>query len=437
MSAMRLDSASTAAAVTPPVGAAPPVSKPLSQLVQSDTFENAPIAAGLALRAAGVNRNNWFLPWNFHWTFLNTTQLFPHLEVPRGTGPMRKLVAAPRPLRDVQFTNAQGKTKPLADLLNRGDMDGFMVLHKGQVVQETLKEGVAPLQNHWTLSLCRTMTGIVAGKLVEQGLLSWDQPVEKVIPELAHGGFAGVTLRQLIDMRSGVTSTNILRLMWADGFFPNGPFPAPAGVHDHIARRTERQNPHGGKFLYRCLDTEVLGWLCERASGKRLPSLISEMIWQPMGAEKSAQFLTDRAGDPTYGSGLCANLRDLARFGQVLAEDGKPGTRQILPQGWMQDARRGTADSRAAFGGKFFDIPLPKGMYRNHMWVLDVDRGTTLCFGAFGQMIYVDPTRELVCVVLNTWGTPQDKVTADWLRAFEAIGAHCATPPSQSTKALC
>jgi CubicO group peptidase (beta-lactamase class C family) len=355
--------------------------------------------------------------------------VLPHTGVPNDPANIRPLPDALQPaLADVTYSTSSGETKTLGSLLQRPDTTAHIVLHGGKVVHSYVQEGYSATNDHWTLSMCRSVVGVVAGKLAEQGVLDMHAPVETIIPELAQCGYKGATLRNLLDMRSGVTST-VAANMAAAGMAPPldpGSTTPPRGIHAHILS-AQADQAHGGSFKYRTLDTHVIGWLCEHTTGKSLPTLISDLLWRPMGAEKAGQFMIGCDGTPVYEAGLFTNLRDLGRFGQLLLEDGRPGAAQVLPKGWMADTRTGDDDTRAAFGSKFFFYDLPRGMYRNHLWVLDTERGITLCYGAQGQMVYVDPSHDLVCVLFSTWAHPADPVILEYFSAYDAIGAHLAS----------
>lgn len=122
----------------------------------------------------------------------------------------------------------------------------------------------------------------------------------------------------------------------------------------------------------------------------------------------------DAAGAVLHDGGLAACLRDLGRFGQMLADDGRVQgdgvveDRQVVPSWWIRDTAAGGPDSREAFAASPTDTRLPGGMYRNQFWVPYPDEDVLLCLGIHGQMIYVDRARGVVAVKLSSWPYPQD-----------------------------
>jgi CubicO group peptidase (beta-lactamase class C family) len=169
----------------------------------------------------------------------------------------------------------------------------------------------------------------------------------------------------------------------------------------------------------------VLGWVCEAAAGTRMPELMSSLLWGRLGAEQDAAIAVDATGTGMFDGGICATLRDLARFGaMVLAEGMSPTGEQVVPAAWIQDTLAGGADSRAAFAACPVDNGMPGGMYRNQFWIPYPGEDVLLCLGIHGQMIYINRPAQLVGVKLSSWPLPQDawKYFAT-MAAFDAIAA--------------
>jgi CubicO group peptidase (beta-lactamase class C family) len=202
-----------------------------------------------------------------------------------------------------------------------------------------------------------------------------------------------------------------------------------ASIYDFLL--TLRQgSPHGGPFAYRSCETDVLGWACERAAGARMPELLSDMLWSRLGAEHDADISLDRAGVTVHDGGMSTTLRDLARFGQMLADDGRSATgQQVLPAGWLRDTLTGDPGSGEAFAASPTDTRMPGGMYRNTFWVPYPESAVLLCLGIHGQLVYVDTAARVVGVKLSSWPVPQDPVMLSaTLRAFDAVTRHVAAP---------
>ena len=201
----------------------------------------------------------------------------------------------------------------------------------------------------------------------------------------------------------------------------------PVGAYAYLITIGSAQK-HGGEFTYRSADTDVLGWICERASGVRMAALISTLIWQPMGAEFDAEITCDRMGTAIHDGGVSATLRDRARFGQMLLDGGMVGDRQVIPSAWLDDTFEPPADVREAFAHTDNEAMLAGGLYRNQFWLYrNRARPILLCLGIHGQLIYVDLAAHTVIVKLSSWPDAQHSgYLADTLRACGAIAADLA-----------
>jgi CubicO group peptidase (beta-lactamase class C family) len=283
-------------------------------------------------------------------------------------------------------------------------------------------------------SVSKSLVGAVVGALHEAGAIGLDVPVTAFVPALANCGYAGATVRHLLDMRSGIKfsenyddpAAEIHLLDQAMGWAPKRSPDAPATLRDFLL--TLRQKAaHGGAFEYRSCETDVLGWICEVAGGGRMPELMSELLWSRIGAQCDATIGVDAAGTGFFDGGINACLTDLIRFGSLFLRDGVSLTgRQVVPAAWIADTLDGGPDSRQAFADSPDDTELPGGMYRNQMWVPYPGDNVVLCLGMCGQMIYVNRAAELVAAKLSTQPRSHEPHMLDTLRAFDAVARELA-----------
>jgi CubicO group peptidase (beta-lactamase class C family) len=174
---------------------------------------------------------------------------------------------------------------------------------------------------------------------------------------------------------------------------------------------------HGGVFRYRSILTDVLGWVLECAAGRRLHELIAELVWQPMGAEYDAEITVDAHGNAMADAGVCATLRDLARFGAQYLPGG------VAPTAWQTETARGAPDGADVFvtGQRPQKWPA-NAHYRNCWWVRDPNSPFLVAAGIYGQNIYVSPTDDLVVAKFSTWPTPLSPAFEDLtLAAVDAV----------------
>jgi CubicO group peptidase (beta-lactamase class C family) len=315
------------------------------------------------------------------------------------------------------------------------ETDGWMVVHDGQLLAEQYAGAMEADTLHLLMSVSKSIVGILVGALEGQGALNVDQQVTAYVPELEQSGYRGATVRHLLDMRSGIafseeyldSDAEVRVLEQAIGWAPRRSPDVPSTLRGYLL--TLRQvREHGGPYEYRSCETDVLGWVCEAATGQRFPELASELVWSRLGVDFDANIGIDAERTGLFDGGISAALCDLARFGVMIARDGTSMTNhQVVPESWIEDSFVGGPDSREAFASSPDDTRMPGGMYRNQLWFPWPKRQVLLCLGIHGQMIYVDRATGLVAVKLSSWPTPQDSAKLfSTLAAFEAINAEVA-----------
>jgi CubicO group peptidase (beta-lactamase class C family) len=369
-------------------------------------------------------------PWN-RWAFQNIRQILPTAEVWRGDGPVRALPRQEQDLDELPVASTKGAVTTLARLLDDTYTDGFIVLKDGAVVYERYFNGMTPRTLHLSQSVAKSVTAAAAGVLVGKGLLDVNAPVTHYIPELNDTAYRGALLQHVLDMASGVTfdetytdpHSDVGQLDVSSGWkpVPPGADPSlrwPRHVFEQVLGLGKLECRHGERFSYRSIETEVLGFCMERVTGKRLHEIVSEELWQPMGAEQSASFTVDAVGSALADGGFNACLRDYARVGLLYLQNGGG----IIPPEWVEATRTGRHDPSAPFSPA-----LPEGSYRNQWWIEDPRSRALYARGVFGQMIYVNWDHGLVAAKLSSW---PDFVNTSFSiatqKALHAIGRHLA-----------
>lgn len=367
-------------------------------------------------------------PWN-RWSFQHVGEVLPTAEVWRGDGPVRRLARQEQDLDALAVDGLDGAPATLATLLQDSFTDGFLVLHRGSVIHERYFNNMEPHTLHLSQSLAKSFTGGLAGILAGRGLIDVAAPIAEYVPELSTTAYRGASVQHLLDMTSGVRFTedyadpfsDMGRADVASGWkpVPEGGDPAshwPQSMFELVLSLGERDAEHGRRFAYRSIETDVLAFALERASGRRLPQLLSEEIWQKLGMEQSASMTIDRAGFALADGGLNASLADYGRFGQMILENGGG----IVPAAWIEATRRG---GRQSFGSPYTEV-LPEGAYRNQFWIENPRGDALLARGVFGQLIYINWEFNMVVVKLSSW---PEFVNPRWtiatLAAVRRIGA--------------
>jgi CubicO group peptidase (beta-lactamase class C family) len=338
-------------------------------------------------------------PWN-RWSFHHMREIVPTAEVWRGDGPVSVLPMAEKNLDGLKVKNLDGAQATLTQLLAETYTDGFIVMHYFGTM--------TPRSLHLSQSVAKSITGMAFGVLADRGLLYPKQLVTHYLPELRETGWEGATLQHVLDMTTGVRfdetytdpHSDMGQLDVACGWkpIPPGSDPKlkwPSHIWEQIMGLKEKARPHGAAFDYRSIETDVLAFAMERVTGKRLPQIVSEELWQKLGMEESGCFTVDRAGYAIADGGFNATLRDYGRFGQMVLSGGAG----IVPSSWIDTTRNG---DHAIFPEPY-TIALPQGAYHNKWWIEDPKSRNLMARGVFGQWIYIDFTHDMVIVKVSSW----------------------------------
>ncbi|WP_120971675.1 serine hydrolase [Comamonas sp. lk] len=336
------------------------------------------------------------------WTFSHIRELVPTANVWRGTGAPSPLRAAPVNLDGVRLkVMGTGEELTFAQSLERNYTDGIVVLHKGRVVYEKYFGALTPERPHLAMSVTKSFVGTLAAMLAEEGTLKPDAPVTQYLPEMKDTAYGDAAVRQVMDMTIGVKysenyadpKAEVWDYARAGGMVPQGRDYAGPKSFDLFLQGLQKEGEHGQAFAYKTANAEVLAWLVRRASGKSLAQLMSERIWSRIGAEQDAYFMVDRIGTESGGGGLNTALRDLARFGEMMRNQGRYNGQQVLPKAVVEDIQRGADKAQFAKAGY---TTLPGWSYRNMWWVSHNDHGAYMARGIHGQAVYIDPKAQMV-----------------------------------------
>ncbi|OBH85199.1 serine hydrolase domain-containing protein [Mycobacterium sp. E2989] len=377
-----------------------------------------------------MSLDNWLAPPYSRWSFQHIEDMVPTAIISRGAGPAAVIAAAPAPLAEIPLTDTNGSASTVGAVMAATVTDGWAVAHRGEMVVEEYLDGMTADTRHLLFSVSKSLVAAVVGVLHGAGAIDLAAPVTKYVPALADCGYAGATVRHLLDMRSGIAfsedygdpAAEIHLLDQAMGWAPKSRPDNPGTLRDFLLT-LRRKASHGGPFEYRSCETDVLGWICEAASGQRMPGLMSEVLWSRIGAHRDATIGVDPDGTGFFDGGISACLTDMIRFGSLFLRDGVSLTgQQVVPPAWLTDTFNGGPDSREAFAASpDHDTDLPGGMYRNQMWFPYPGANVVLCLGMCGQMVYVNRAAEVVAAKLSTQPHSHEPHMLDTLRAFDAV----------------
>ena len=337
------------------------------------------------------------------WSVAHFRQLMPTVNVSRGLSAPQPLKRAIREEIDAVRFVPTGASAPMTwrESLPANYTDGIVVLHRGRIVYERYFGVLTPDGQHGAMSVTKSFVGTLAAMLAAEGVLDPARRVSDYVPELAASAFGPATVRQVMDMTTGIRFSedyaDPAAEVWAHARAGN-PLPKPRDYtgprsYYEFLQTVQPEGRHGEAFHYRTANTDALGWVIARASGRSVAQLLSERIWSRLGAEQDAYMTVDSTGTPFAGGGLNTGLRDLARFGEMIRNNGRYHGRQIVPAAAVADIRRG--GNRADFATAGYS-QLDGWSYRNMWWVTHNAHGAFMARGVHGQALYIDPTAQMV-----------------------------------------
>lgn len=331
------------------------------------------------------------------WAMNHYRELAPTKAVRRAPSPVPLPQGRAAALDKLPFIALTGEKTTWAEAFASIHTDGLCVLHKGQVVYERYWGATEPHQPHLVMSVTKSFVGLLAQILVHEGKLDETMRVPHYIPEMAGTAYDTATVRDVMDMRIGVKySENYAdpkAEVWdygrAGGMMARGKdYAGPDTLYDFL-KNLEQEGPHGAAFAYKTVSTEVLAWIIKRVEGRNLATILSDRIWSRIGTEEDAYFNIDVVGTEVGGGGLNATLRDLARFGEMMRNDGGG----VVPKAVVDDIRfNGSAEAFKPAGY----VTLPGWAYRNMWWVSNNAHGAYMARGIYGQNVFIDPKAEMV-----------------------------------------
>lgn len=290
------------------------------------------------------------------------------------------------------------KIEPLLETINAA---GIIVLQDGKIRYERYRLGFEPQQRWTSFSVAKSFTSTLLGAAVKDRALALSDPVTRHLPGLKGTAYDGVTVEQVATMTSGVKwnedytdpKSDVARMLSV------APVPGePQSVT--YAKTLTREAPAGSKWVYKTLETNLLGDIVAAATGRSLADYAKEKIVDPAGFEGGLFWMTDLSGRNIGGCCLSIRLSDYARMGQWVLEGAKPS----VPADWFAKA-----------AAKQADIGVPGMGYGYQWWTNPMGFGAQ---GIFGQYITIVPRQRLVIAVVSSHPAATGKVLRDTREAL-------------------
>jgi CubicO group peptidase (beta-lactamase class C family) len=350
------------------------------------------------------------------WVYTHISEVFPAAVVRRGGA----VVDLPQQLRPeiggLKLKNDDGSEQTLDQYVNNGAVDGCIVLHAGNIVYEKYPT-IQPADLHLIYSVSKAFVLTALAILEDEGKIDLQKPVENFLPELKGSTWAGIRLRDIADMRSGMegneTGNDAYRspahkqfqleatLGWQPRTAPNLPEAVRRGDLLAFLGTLKREHKPGETWAYTSSNTAVIAEVISRVTGKSLAGTISELIWSRIGAEHDALLAENERGFPVAHAGMAATLRDLARFGLLFTKNPAPGQRNVISEQMLKRTftSRGGADEHGT-------LPLI------YQWDMLSDQGELAKGGWAGQLLYINRDKDVVVAYSGTNLTDNPKLEA-------------------------
>jgi CubicO group peptidase (beta-lactamase class C family) len=340
---------------------------------------------------------------NLGWALRNTRMMMPTTNVEHARVPMPLPVVSTLDPDKVQFT-VDGTTLSLSDYLRRTYTDGFIVIHDGKIVYEGYFNSYTPHQTHAWASMTKSVTGLIATQLIDEGKLNPEAKLSAYVPELAGTAFGDATVQQNLDMEVPVSYPADLPpdlgLFGAVGFIPRRS-DAPDSIYDFLKVTHPTPNATAGAmWYYQNGSPEAVAWALRRITGLSWSEMVSRSIWQKIAAD-DGDVVVDRTGTEMASGGLNTTLRDAARFGELMRK-GAVGASTLVPVSSIRLALKPT-DNAGAFAKGNLAAGHPGYSYHDYWYqVNDGDRSFS-AGGRFGQSILVNPKAGITIVKFSSY----------------------------------
>jgi CubicO group peptidase (beta-lactamase class C family) len=344
-----------------------------------------------------------------HWAFQNIDKFISHDVIPGSSAP----VHLPRELRDIneiQFSGDDGISRTVGESLGYLMVDGLIVIKDSIIRTESYFNGMQPDRPHLLFSASKPFAGALIANLIHKGAIqSENDRVIKYIPELNKKAFNDVSIRNLLDMQSGIDFRDLGdrdELERASGFKPPK---QNENILSLVLNLHKKKHPAGCMTDYNSINTDLLSLLATRITEEPASILLHRDIFEPMGAEFKAYIIKDQQGINELGGGLAITVRDLVKFGIVLLNSGVIGNRRVLPDSILARIFS-TAEPEKWRKGWLASLTPQAKAYRAQLYLCadKFDEGAIFACGNYGQALYINPNHNAVIGLLSTYQTAVD-----------------------------
>ena len=364
-----------------------------------------------------MNKENWLSAPINKKSFQNVESLFDTIRLKKSSEDPSEIPLNLQSLDSILIQNIEGETQSFKEMMDSTHTDSFLVLKNGEIIFEEYFNGMSSDSLHLMNSITKSFIGMLVGILSNKGIFNIKDKLTKYLPELSDTGFSETTIQSALDMSSAVkfeeNYDDPLCEFWREasvvGWRPDlVDDNSPKTLLDFALSLKGKEQEEMEGYHYRSVLTNVLAMAIERATDERVQDLLEKHLWKKLKTEQDAVIVVDKTGLPFVGAGMNACTRDLARFGQMILNDGLYEEEQIVPKEWIDSTRMGDDGYRERFAKSDHGEMLLGGHYKNKMWVANSDE--MMCIGIFGQTIHINRNTGTVIVKFSSFPEPADEI---------------------------
>ncbi len=278
----------------------------------------------------------------------------------------------------------------LPALLETLETTAFVVIKDGELLNEAYYLGTDKDDLRISWSMAKSfMSGLYGNALASGQVKSLDDKVETYVPALMGSAYEGASIRNVLNMASGVKFDEDYMDPKSDINKMGQVLALGQSMDGFAASLKTRQSDPGTQWQYVSIDTHVAAMVLRAATGKTLHELFNETYGAHLGFGKAPYYLTDGDNVAFALGGLNLRTRDYAKFGQLFLQGGMWNGEQIIPAAWVKESTQASAPTQpGSFGyGYQWWVPIPQE---------GPNAGDFFAVGIYGQYIYVNPARNIV-----------------------------------------
>lgn len=288
-------------------------------------------------------------------------------------------------------------TYDINEYIDQTRTEGLLIIKNDTIIYEKYWNDLEEHESHISWSMAKSFTSTLIGIYHEKGLFQLSDPITKYLPQYKDSGYDGVTIKNLLQMSSGVRFNEDYGDFNSDINRFGRAFALGSSLEE-FSQSLTNEKPQGTYNHYVSIDTQVLGILLAKITGKSITQLTQEHIWEPLGMEHQGQWLTDNTGMEVVLGGLNASLRDFSKLGMLYKNNGILNGQKVISPQWIKDST--TPDLPHLVRG---NNPQSSNhhAYGYQWWMPRNNKNVIAMGGIYNQYVYTDTLNNIIITKLS------------------------------------